>query len=131
MLHQFFAILFISIVTLVVFFVVQVALPIWRFMIRADAVINLYPLFKKLLNKDFSKEIEIVELTYSIGSHKCKLEFSNKYEASIEFEKIVQEALEYYDKLGWIAIVDDSFKVQQKELLQICYEVRTMRWQKQ
>lgn len=130
MLHQFFAILFISIVTLVVILIVKIALPMWRFMIRADAVIELYSLFKELLKKDFSKENKI-ELTYGNGSHKYKLEFSNTSEASIEFEKIVQEALEYYDKLGWIAIVDNSFQVQQKELLQICSEVRMMRWQKQ
>lgn len=130
MLHQFLAIFFISIVTLVVILIVKVVLPMWRFMIRADAVIELYSLFKELLKKDFSKEDKI-KLTYGNGSHKYELEFSNTSEASIEFEKIVQEALEYYDKLGWIAIADNSFKVQQKKLIQICSEVRTMRWQKQ
>lgn len=130
MLHQFLAILFIIIVTLAVILIVTVALPMWRFMIRADSVIELYSLFKEILKKDFSKENKI-ELTYGKGSYMYKLEFSNTREASIEFEKIVQEALEYYDKLGWIAIVDNSFKVQQKELLRICSEVRMMRWQKQ
>ena len=130
MLHQFLAILFITIVILVVICLVKVALPMWRFMSRVDAVINLYSLFKELLKEDFSEENKI-RLTYDNGNHKYKLEFSNTNEASIEFEKIVQEALEYYDKLGWIAIVDNSFEVQQKELLQICFEVRMMRWQKQ
>lgn len=97
-------------------------------MIRADAVINLYSLYKELLKIDFSKE-NIIKLTYVIkGIHKYKFELSNTNEASIEFEKIVQEALEYYDKH---IIVGNSFKVRQKELLQICSEVRMMRWQKQ
>lgn len=96
-------------------------------MIRAVAVINLYSLYKELLKIDFSKENKI-KLTYVKGSHKYKFEFSNTNEASIEFEKIVQEALEYYDKH---IIVGNSFKVRQKELLQICSEVRMMRWQKQ
>ncbi len=127
MLHQFLAIFFISIVTLVVILIVKIALPMWRFMIRADAVIDFYSWVEELLKKDFSKENKI-KLTYSNGILEYKLEFSNTNEASIEFEKIVQEALEYYDK---IAIVDNSFEVQQKELLQICSEVRMMRWQKQ
>ena len=130
MLHQFLTILFISIVTSVVILNVKVALSMWRFMIRADAVINLYSLFKEILKKDFSKENKI-ELTYVSKSHLYKLEFSNTNEASIEFEKIVQEALEYYDELRWIAIIDNSFKIKQKELLQICSEVRMMRWRKQ
>lgn len=129
MLHQFLASIIIVIVAVVVILIVKVALPMWRFMIRADAVIELYSLFKELLQKDFAKESKI-ELTYGNGSHKYKLEFSNTREASLEYEKIVQEALEYYDKLGWIAIVDNSFKAQQQELLRICSEVRMMRWQK-
>lgn len=110
--------------------IVKIVLPMWRFITRADAVIELYSAFKELLKKDFSKENKI-KLKYSNGKHKYELKFSDTNEASIEFEKIVLEALEYYDKLGWIAIVDDSFKVQQKELLQICSEVRMMRRQKQ
>ena len=130
MLHQFWAILFISIVTLVVFLIVNVALPIWRFMIRADAVITSYSLVKEILKKDFSKKDKI-KLKCDTGSYKYNIEFSNTNEASIEYEKIVQEAIEYYEKLGWIAIADNSFKEQQKKLIQICSEVRMMRWKKQ
>ena len=115
MLHQFLAILFITIVILVVICLVKVALPMWRFMSRVDAVINLYSLFKELLKEDFSEENKI-RLTYDNGNHKYKLEFSNTNEASIEFEKIVQEALEYYEKLGRIATIDNYFKAKQEEL---------------
>jgi hypothetical protein len=130
MLHQFLAIFFISIVTLVVIFIVKVVLPIWRFMIRAYAVIDLYSSFKELLKKDFSKKDKI-KLTHGSAIHKYEFEFSNTSEASIEFEKIVQEALEYYDKLEWIAIADNLLKNLQEELIKICSEVRMMRWQKQ
>jgi len=39
--------------------------------------------------------------------------------------------LEYYDKLGWIAVVDDTLKNKKDEVIQICFEVRTLRWKKQ
>lgn len=126
MLQQFFALIIIFIILTIAFVVIKIALPMWRFMVRADAVVNLYVLFKKLLEVEFSKEDKI-EVSYG----KYKLEFTNTNEASIEFEKLINEALEYYDKLGWIAIADDTFKGQKDELIRICSEVRTLRWQKQ
>ncbi len=126
MLQQFFASFIILIIFLIALIIIKIAVPMWRFMVRADAVIKLYGLFKKILKMDFSKKEEI-EVSYG----KYKLKFANINEASIEFEKLVNEALEYYDKLGWIAIVDDTFKVQKDELIRICSEVRTLRWQKQ
>ena len=92
----------------------------------ADAVIHLYGIFKEILKMDFSKKEEI-EIPYG----KYTMKFSNTNEASIEFEKLVNEALEYYDKLGWIAIVIDAFKVQKDVLVRIRSEVITIRWQKQ
>lgn len=126
MLQQFFASFIILIIFLIAFIIIKIAVPMWRFMVRADAVIKLYVLFKELLKKDFSKE-EKIEVSYG----KYKLKFANTNEASIEFEKLVNEAFEYYDKLGWIAIADDTFKAQKDELIRICSEVRTLRWQKQ
>lgn len=126
MLQQFFASFIILIIFLIALIIIKIAVPMWRFMVRADAVIKLYGLFKEILKMDFSKKEEI-EVSYG----KYKLKFANTNEASIEFEKLVNEALEYYDKLGWIAIVDDTFKVQKDELIRICSEVRTLRWQKQ
>lgn len=127
MLQQFLASFIILIIFLIAFIIIKIAVPIWRFMVRADAVIKLYDLFKEILKMDFSIK-EKIEVSYG----KYKLKFSNTNEASIEFEKLVNEALEYYDKLGWIAIVvDDTVKVQKDELIEICSEVRTLRWQKQ
>lgn len=130
MLHQFFAIFIIfivSIIFLIAFIIIKIVLPMWRFMVRADAVIELYKIFETILEQDFSSKEEKIEISYG----KYKIEFANTNEASIEFEKIVNEALEYYDKLGWIAIADDSFKVQKNKLINICSEVRTLRWKKQ
>ena len=108
MLQQFLASFIILIIFLIAFIIIKIAVPIWRFMVRADAVIKLYDLFKEILKMDFSIK-EKIEVSYG----KYKLKFSNTNEASIEFEKLVNEALEYYDKLGWIAIVvDDTVKVQ-------------------
>ena len=127
MLQQFLASFIILIIFLIAFIIIKIAVPIWRFMVRADAVIKLYDLFKEILKMDFSIK-EKIEVSYG----KYKLKFSNTNEASIEFEKLVNEALEYYDKLGWIAIVvDDTVKLQKDELIGICSEVRTLRWQKQ
>ena len=127
MLQQFLASFIILIIFLIAFIIIKIAVPMWRFMVRADAVIKLYDLyFKEILKMDISIK-EKIEVSYG----KYKLKFSNTNEASIEFEKVVNEALEYYDKLGWIAIVDDTVKVQKDELIGICSEVRTLRWQKQ
>ena len=126
MLQQFFAFFIVFIISLIAFVIIKIAVPMWRFMVRADAVIKLYVLFKEILRMDFSKE-EKIEVSYG----KYKLKFANTNEASIEFEKLVHEALEYYDKLGWIAVVDDTFKAQKDELIRICSDVRTLRWEKQ
>ncbi len=72
-------------------------------------------------------EKEEIEISYG----KYNMKFINDTETNIEFEKLAKEALEYYDKLGLIAIVDDTFRIQKDELIRICSEVRTMRWQKQ
>lgn len=126
MLQQFFAFFAFLIILWIVLLVITIAIPMWRFMERADTVIKLYNFFKVLLKKDFSQE-EKIHLTYG----KYKMAFANTYEASIEFEKLIQEALEYYDKLGWIAVVCSDFQVQKDELVNICYEIRKLRWKNQ
>ena len=99
-------------------------------MVRATYVLDLYPYVKNLLEKDFSLTGE-AELSYDNGVYNRTLYFSNTDEVIIEFEKIVQEALEYYDRLGQIAIIDSSFNSYKRELLQICSDIRIRRWQKQ
>ena len=127
MLQKFFAFFIVAIISLIAFVIIEVAVPIWRFIIKADEVIKLYGIFKEILRMDFSKE-EDIEVSYG----KRKLKFANTNEASIEFEKLVHEALECYDKLGWISVVGaDAFRAEKDELIHICSEVRTLRWEKQ
>lgn len=125
MLQQFFAFFIVLIVSLIVLTVIMVFVPMYRFLARANAVIKLYPIFKELLKIDFSKK-DKVQVSYN----EFKLVFYNTDEASIEFEKLIQDALKCYDKLGWIAIIDDEFKTLKDELVRICSEVRTLRWKK-
>lgn len=54
--------------------------------------------------------------------------FHNENEALAEIEKIVIDALTYFDKLGWIATVDNNFDTDKGELIEILYEIRTMKW---
>ena len=72
MLQQFFAFFIVFIIFLIAFIIIKIAAPMWRFMVRADAVIKMYDLFKEILKIDFSKEEEI-EVSYG----KYKLKFSN------------------------------------------------------
>jgi len=127
MLQQFFAFFITFIILFIVFIIINLAIPIWRFIVRADSVIQLYGLFKDKFSTDFSKEEKIIEISYG----KYTLSFANTDEASIEFEKLANDALEYYDKLGWIADVDDTFKTEKDELIQICNDVRMLRWNNQ
>lgn len=127
MLQQFFALFITFIIFVIVSIIIKMGIPIWRFMSRADAVIELYAVMKEVLKIDFSK-VEKIEVSYG----KYKLNFSNTNEASIEFEKIVDDALEYYDKLGWIANLNNyTLEVKKEKLIRICSEVRMLRWKKQ
>ena len=126
MLSKFFSVLIIAVIVLIAIIIIKIALPMWRFMVRADAVIQLYDIFKKtFLQNDFSEKL--IQVSY--GDY--KIEFTNTHEASVEFEKLVNDALHYYEQLGWIAIADSSLNAQKTELINICSEVRTLRWQKE
>ena len=105
----------------IIFVIIKIGIPLWRFMVKEDAIVNLYVLFNELLKRDFQKEIEV-----SYG--KYKLKFANTHEASIEFEKLIHEALECYDQLAQLPIVDDNLKSRKDKLVKICHEVRTLRW---
>lgn len=137
MLQKFFAGFIILIIFMIVLIIIKIALPMWRFMVRADAVIILYACYNNMsstihLLEEIKSKFNVSNETLHVLSYgKYKLKFANNNEASIEFEKLVNEALEYYDKLGWIAEVDNTFKTQKDELIRICSEVRTMRWQNQ
>ena len=125
---QHFLVFFITfIILLIAIIIITIILPMWRFMESADNVIHLFSLLKILLK--FDDLPQKVEIKISYG--KCKLKFGNVNEASIELEKLAKEALEYYDKLGWIAMTDNYFQVQKDKLINICYELRKLRWENQ
>lgn len=124
MLQQFFAVLIAFIIFLIAFVIKKIVLPIWRFEVRAHVATKLYDFSKKILELSKGGKIKISYRNYT-------LEFSNANEANIQLEKIFSEALEYYDKLGWLTVVNWEFKSQKSELIQIYSEIRTSIWEKQ
>lgn len=125
---QHFLVFFITfIILLIAIIIITIILPMWRFMESADNVIHLFSLLKILLKFDDLPKKGEIKISYG----KCKLKFGNVNEASIELEKLAKEALEYYDKLGWIAMTDNYFQVQKDKLINICYELRKLRWENQ
>lgn len=125
---QHFLVFFITfIILLIAIIIITIILPMWRFMESADNVIHLFSLLKILLKFDDLPQKGGIKISYG----KCKLKFGNVNEASIELEKLAKEALEYYDKLGWIAMTDNYFQVQKDKLINICYELRKLRWENQ
>ena len=124
---QHFLVFFITFIILLIAIIITIILPMWRFMESADNVIHLFSLLKILLKFDDLPQKGEIKISYG----KCKLKFGNVNEASIELEKLAKEALEYYDKLGWIAMTDNYFQVQKDKLINICYELRKLRWENQ
>ena len=123
---QHFLVFFITfIILLIAIIIITIILPMWRFMESADNVIHLFSLLKILLKFDDLPQKGEIKISYG------KLKFGNVNEASIELEKLAKEALEYYDKLGWIAMTDNYFQVQKDKLINICYELRKLRWENQ
>ena len=121
--------IFISLTLLVIIFTIfEIFLPIWRFLSRKTDAIMLYQVLKtNILGKKISlPDGHTIEISTS-GSH-YTLVFHNENEALAEIEKIVIDALTYFDKLGWIATVDNNFDTDKGELTEILYEIRTMKW---
>lgn len=91
-------------------------------MVKSEYLIELYNVYKIFVKNKFDgKEVSI---TY--GNN--RIEFSSSKEAGEKFEALVNEALSYYDKLWVIAMHDTDFKNKRDTLINICAEVRTLRW---
>ena len=125
MLQRFSFIIFI--VTFITFLVIKIAVPMWRFMIRADSAIQIYMLLKPVLDRNFVSSDGPVEIPYG----KYKIKFTNADEASTQMEELAKDALSYYDKLGYISKVIDDFEPQKKELIRIISEIKKWRWKMQ
>lgn len=91
-------------------------------MVKSQYLIELYNVYKIFVKNKFDgKEVSI---TYWNN----RIEFSSSKEAGEKFEALVNETLSYYDKLGVIAMHDTDFKNKRDTLINICAEVRTLRW---
>ena len=116
-------------IALIAFGVIKFFLPFYIFLTRADDAITQYQLFfKQILETDFSKS-EPLELEYK-KFKKYTWKIYKTYEASEEFEKLLTQALENYDKINGTIRFIDTYSFQQKnELVKILEEVRLLRWQ--
>ena len=104
------------------FFVVR------NFLNKSEAIIEIYKILKKHLVKNIKlPEDEAIEITYK----KYKLEFSDAKAASIVFEEFINITLEYYEYIVNVGIEDEEIEKQKTKIIQICYELRKIRWLKQ
>lgn len=114
------------VLNVVIFF--EIFLSLWMFIFKANLAIDVYSFFENIAKKDLA-EGDKIRFEYIKGIHKYKLEFSDTRESYIKIEKLVEEALEYYDKLGWIASPNNlPIEEKKRELLQICSKVRMAIW---
>ena len=128
MLQQFFenfAVLIIPL-SIVIAVIIKMIVPVCRFIEKAENAIELYSIFEKFIKDGFSikEKVEVQCGKYSIKAADDK-------EAIMEFEKIINDALKYYDKLGSITIATGYLETWKDKLIRICNEVRCLKWQKQ
>ncbi len=125
MLQQVFYMFVMIIVLMLAVTLVEIGLPGWRFIKGAEEIIGLYEAFQKKI-KEERPEGEKIKISYEF----CKMEFDNEYEASLEFERMIDIALAYYDELDWIQEHDEDgyFKTKKDKLEEISYEIRINRW---
>ena len=99
-----------------------------RFLKSSNAAITLYEeYFKEVLAKKFSVDKELIYVV-SWGL-KYNFEFVNTLEASLKYEEMIQEALADYDKLD--QDMQYVLSNERHKLVQICSEIRTLRWEMQ
>ena len=119
MLQKFFASSTIIIIVMTALMIAK-AIQTYRFMVRADTAFKLYG----LLDLDFSK-LGDIEIPYG----RNRLKFASTTEVCAELEKLYNEALEHYDKIGWYANMDETLKVKKDKLIDMYNKVRIMKWQ--
>lgn len=133
MLPQFFVFIIaiiIFLITALLFF--KLVLPIYRFKVRYEALTTSY---NRLLNFILLKNLFFEKtFTYTreyLFGYKYKISFNNTSELELQLEKLINEALEYYDKLGIIPIIFNNYKVMKNELLEMRSEIKKLRWRRQ
>ena len=128
MLQQFFEIFAVLIipVSIVIAVIIKMIVPVCRFIERAENAIELYDIFEKFIKNGFSIKEKV-----KVQCGKYSIEAADDKEAIMEFEKIINDALKYYDKLGSSTIATDYLETWKDKLIRICNEVRCLKWQKQ
>lgn len=125
MMLQLLAYLGVSVIFVIVLIFFEMAVPMWRFQTRATDATRAYELLKNDLEKTFSLK---GGASFKVKCGKYKLQFSNNVELLDELEKVIEDALVFYDKLGWIKETSDVYVSEKEMLLKIGAEVRMIRW---
>ena len=125
MLQQFFASFIIVGIFSTAFVVIKMTFLLYDFLIRAISITKLYEEYKENQKKgDFTRKDELECWKYQV-------KVTDTNEACNEFEKMIDEALKYYDKLGVLANGNDIVNIKKDKLIDICNEVRMIRWRSQ
>ena len=124
MVFQFLLNIFLCIVvSIVTILVIGVIVPVYRFLSRADKLFYFYAKYEHLLRDKFLKTDKI---TFSYG--KYKKEIYNFEELIKEFETLINDAYEYYDKISIYAdIAEGSIADWKKKLDKINFKIIELR----
>lgn len=101
----------------------KIAIPTWRFYSRKVDVSRAYKMLKGIIGKKFDAKNTYIEISLD----KYKIKFSNHEEMLDELERIAKDALNYYEKMGWINQVSEVYHDDRDELILICTKVDTAR----
>lgn len=120
MVFQFLLNIFLCIVvSIVTILVIGVIVPVYRFLSRADKLFYFYAKYEHLLRDKFLKTDKII---FSYG--KYKKEIYNFEELIKEFETLINDAYEYYDKISIYAdIAEGSITDWKKKLDKINFKI--------
>ncbi len=121
MLQQFFASFIIVGIFSTAIVVIKMTLSLYDFLVRAISITKLYEEYKENQKKEPLKRKD--ELKY----WKYQVKVTDTNEAGLEFEKMINEALKYYDKLGVLTDGNDIVNIKKDKLIDICNEVRMIR----
>ena len=112
------------------YFAKRWVLPMYRFLVKSDAVSQLYTVIKVLVEdeEEFVYNGEVHEISYG----KYSISFKNTNEAIKAYEKILNETLEDYEHLDkMIILADDTFRQEKEKMADILAEIRKIQWERQ
>lgn len=119
MLQRFFAIVIISLLVLIILLFLKFVISIRYFILKTDSALQMYKIIKIIYAKQY-KFKDKVNIKFGV----YKISFTSTQEALQEYEKVIQNALDYYDKLGYITTLDDTFRIKKNELEDILNKIK-------